>query len=347
MILAQEMITNHLPITLSRVCIIGNGEQSRIVQSYLQQIQPPIVLVGIVLLSGEQYSLDDEQFPPLLGKFDDMGEIVKNNDIQQIIIALDNQDHEALIHIGDECSRIGLRVYLVSDLLDCVAKCILGKNIDLPIFPFSSKVERNPIWETGKRVFDFIFSLSSILFTAPFWLIIALIIKLSSSGPVFYHRKVVGKHGKAFDIYKFRTMYHNNDDTIHKEYMKELITNRSERQTYKIIGDPRITKIGKILRRLSLDELPQFINVLKGEMSVIGPRACTIEEFQFYKEWHKCRTQVKPGISGLWQVKARNNVKYDDMVMLDLYYIQHRSYLLDARLILETIPAMFSGKGAK
>ena len=339
---SRNMLAEHK----QRICIVGTGKQSETVQELLLQHKKlSISLVGKILAPGERLPENNRDMCPLLGTFDDLSKIVEDNGIQQIIIASDNQDHEILLKLGDRCWELGLLVYFVSDLLCRVSRCIHKKEMDIPILPLTP-ISRGVIGCAGKRIFDLVFSLSIITFTFPVWFAIVIAIKMSSPGPVLYRRKVVGNHGEIYSIYKFRTMYHKNNDKIHEEFMKELITNGSDLETYKITDDPRVTFVGRILRKLSLDELPQFLNVLKGDMSVIGPRQCTIEEFQYYKDWHKRRIEIRPGITGLWQVRARSKVDYDEMVMLDLFYIYHRSWLLDLRIILETIPVMLNGNGA-
>lgn len=284
--LARWLFRSIPAITQSRVCIVGNGKQSRAVQElFLQQEQPSAILVGTVLMPEEQRVENDNQLFPLLGTFDELNRIVKDKGIQQIIIASDAQEHEALLKLGDKCQQLGLSVHFVSDLLRNASKYALDKEMDIPIFSFPS-IERGIVWETGKRIFDFVFSLFVIILTSLPWLVISVAIKLSSAGPVFYRREVVGKHGKTFTFYKFRTMCHKSDDTAHQEYMKELITKGTSpdlslgKQVYKITKDPRITSAGHLIRKFSLDELPQFLNVLKGDMSIVGPRPCNTEEFQ-------------------------------------------------------------------
>jgi lipopolysaccharide/colanic/teichoic acid biosynthesis glycosyltransferase len=185
-----------------------------------------------------------------------------------------------------------------------------------------------------------------LLVAGPFMATIALLIKRDSPGPVFYRREVVGKDGKTFKMYKFRTMDDRNDQSQHLAFMERFIRGKVTNEFY-LKEEKRVTKIGAVLREYSLDELPQLWNVLKGEMSLVGPRFCSIEEYRFYKPWHKKRTAVKPGITGIWQVRARSAVSYDDMVTLDIYYIENMSIWLDLELLLRTLPVVFSGKGSR
>ncbi len=204
-----------------------------------------------------------------------------------------------------------------------------------------------------KRAIDIVFSLFIMSFGFPFFLLIATLIKLTSEGPVLYVQERIGKDRKPFRFYKFRTMVVDSNDAPHRDFTENFIKGnmRSEmddgsgRPLFKLKSDPRVTSIGKFLRRTSLDELPQFFNVLKGEMTIVGPRPPLSYELDLYKEWHKGRLAVKPGLTGLWQVSGRSTVPFDEMVMLDLYYIENWSLLLDLKIILRTIPVMLFGSG--
>jgi lipopolysaccharide/colanic/teichoic acid biosynthesis glycosyltransferase len=186
------------------------------------------------------------------------------------------------------------------------------------------------------------------------FLAIAIAIKLTSKGPVLFKQKRVGQYGVGFTFLKFRSMRFLNDPKIHQEYVKRLIAGKDDCKqadgnggAYKLQHDPRITPLGRFLRRTSLDELPQFFNVLRGDMSLVGPRPPIPYETEVYDIWHRRRFfEVKPGITGLWQVKGRSKVKFDDMVRLDIQYTREWSLGLDLKILLETPGALFFGKGA-
>ncbi len=206
-----------------------------------------------------------------------------------------------------------------------------------------------------KRAVDIFGSLVCLLLSAPIMMIIALAIKLTSKGPAIFRQTRLGYQGKTFSFLKFRTMYVNNDDRIHREYLEKLIEGRhneintgdAKRPYYKIKDDPRITPLGKILRRSSLDELPQLFNVLMGHMSLVGPRPPIPYEVDKYQTWHKKRVlNVRPGITGLWQVSGRSQTTFDEMVRLDLYYAYNWSLWLDCKIMLQTLQAILSTKGA-
>lgn len=209
---------------------------------------------------------------------------------------------------------------------------------------------------TVKRSLDILGSLTALVLLVPVFVAVAVVIKLSSRGKVFFSQRRVGLYGKTFTFLKFRSMYSANDPSIHREYVKRLIVGVAESEMtpaggeapiYKLTNDPRVTPVGRFLRRTSLDELPQFWNVLKGEMSLVGPRPPVPYEFEVYDVWHKRRLlEVKPGITGLWQVGGRSRVTFDEMVRLDLRYARSWSLGLDLKILLQTPRAMFSGEGA-
>jgi lipopolysaccharide/colanic/teichoic acid biosynthesis glycosyltransferase len=202
-----------------------------------------------------------------------------------------------------------------------------------------------------KRAFDVLFALAVIVLGLPFYGLIAALIKLTSEGPVLFVQDRVGKDGRPFKFYKFRTMLVDNNDSEHRNFAEDFIKGRlmSEsaegKRVFKLQNDPRVTSIGRFLRRSSLDELPQFINVLRGEMTLVGPRPPLSYELAHYKEWHRGRLVVRPGLTGLWQVSGRSTVPFDEMVMLDLYYIENWSLALDVKIIVRTIPVMLFGFG--
>lgn len=207
-----------------------------------------------------------------------------------------------------------------------------------------------------KRIMDIIGSIVAIILFAPVILIIAIAIKLTSKGPVFFRQERIGQHGKPFVLLKFRSMFMNNDTSVHQEWFQNFYTGNAQRHktdddngngTFKLPNDPRVTSLGRLLRRTSMDEVPQFFNVLKGEMSLVGPRPPIRYEVDAYKAWHRGRIlQAKPGITGLWQVNGRSRVAFDDMVRLDLKYARTWSIWLDIQILLKTPAAVFFGEGA-
>ena len=206
-----------------------------------------------------------------------------------------------------------------------------------------------------KRVMDILGSSMALILLSPILLAIAIAIKLSSPGPVLFRQKRFGQYGVPFTCLKFRSMHAVNDSQIHVEYVKRFVAGNIEPQAmetngkaiYKLTNDPRLTRVGRFLRKTSLDEVPQFLNVFRGEMSMVGPRPAVPYEFEAYDVWHRRRLlEVKPGITGLWQVNGRSRVPFDEMVRLDLRYATTWSLWLDLKNLLQTPQAVFSGEGA-
>ncbi len=205
-----------------------------------------------------------------------------------------------------------------------------------------------------KRVIDLVGAGLGAIVTAPLMLGVAMAIKLDSPGPVFFRQERVGVGGRRFKVWKFRTMTHNAPDTLHREYMAEMLqgdenatlrTDGNGRPVFKMVDDPRVTRVGHFLRRASLDELPQFFNVLAGNMSLVGPRPPVPYEFDAYDHWQYDRMQVRPGITGLWQVSGRSRLSYRQMCELDLDYVSRWSVWLDLRILLRTIPVVLFNSG--
>jgi exopolysaccharide biosynthesis polyprenyl glycosylphosphotransferase len=253
----------------------------------------------------------------------------------------------------DQVAKVLISVHLFPESWDGDRS---GRVADLKLYPdLSQQASRKRIPLFVKRVIDIAGSSLLLLVLLPLWTAIALAIKLTSKGPVIFRQERLGQFGTRFNCLKFRTMYTNNDSRIHKEYVQKFISSSrkkakptdDERAIYKITDDPRVTPLGGFLRKTSLDELPQFWNVLRGEMSLVGPRPPVPYEFQVYDIWHRRRIlEVKPGITGLWQVNGRSRTRFDEMVRLDLQYTQSWSIWLDLRILVATPRAVFSGEGA-
>jgi lipopolysaccharide/colanic/teichoic acid biosynthesis glycosyltransferase len=257
----------------------------------------------------------------------------------------------------DQFSRIKFSFHWFPDNWD-------PQNPDRPsnptLYPDLEKREKtNRFGRATKRMIDIVGSLSLLLLLSPVLAMIAAAVKLTSRGPVLFRQKRIGEHGTPFTFLKFRTMHDNNDAAEHKEYVRQLIAgeavkhptngngNGNDGGIFKLTNDRRITRMGSFLRRSSLDELPQLVNVLHGEMSLVGPRPPLPYEVEAYATWHRRRLlEAKPGITGLWQVYGRGRLEFDDMVRLDLRYARHCSPWLDLKILLHTPRAVISGEGA-
>lgn len=280
-----------------------------------------------------------------LGSLAEIDAIVQHLEIDEIIIAESDVTHHALLDIIDQAQQTRAEVRLVSELYNIIPeKVLLEKYLGVPIVKMPQNYD-NPLFSVYKRAFDVALTVAGlILFFIPL-LLIAMVIKLTSKGPVFYNHTRIGKDCKPFQFYKFRTMYAGSDDSSHRAFVSDLIQGEAPGEVKKIANDPRVTPIGRFLRKTSLDELPQLLNVLKGEMSLVGPRPCMPYELEQYQAWHRRRLSVLPGCTGLWQVAGRSAVDFNDMVILDLFYIDNMSPLFDLRIILRTLPVMLLAKG--
>jgi lipopolysaccharide/colanic/teichoic acid biosynthesis glycosyltransferase len=301
--------------------------------------------------------------------------------IRETDIAGWSRDHSALGVIfaelgpGDKASILGaLRAKMTAVLQSALPADRLRQiNVSFHCFPddwkpddprrrladlYPDLVEREEAQRVSralKRGIDFLGSMAALIVLAPTLLLVAIAIKLSSPGPVLFRQTRIGQYGVPFTCLKFRSMQAVNDAQIHKEYVKRFIAGDVEARpsdgngkvVYKLTKDPRLTPIGTFLRKTSLDELPQFLNVLAGQMSLVGPRPPIPYELEAYDIWHRRRLlEVKPGITGLWQVNGRSRLRFDDMVRLDLRYATTWSVWLDIKILLRTPYAVFSGEGA-
>lgn len=295
----------------------------------------------------------DKKLPPgtpvirqlhVLGSFEQLDRIIAQNNVEELILASSAiSSRDKLMEIFRRYGVSGnVNVRMSSGLYE-----IITTGLNVREFAYVPLVGINKVRLTGvdqalKFALDYFLTLAGLILISPFLLIIALAVKLDSPGPVIYRRRVLGMNGREFDAFKFRTMYVNGDEILkdYPELEEELA------QNHKLKQDPRITRVGRILRKSSLDELPQLFNVLKRDMSLVGPRMITREETNKYSKWKINLMTVRPGITGLWQVSGRSDVSYEDRVRLDMYYIRNWSIWLDLQLLLRTIPAVFWGHGA-
>jgi len=281
-------------------------------------------------------------------------------------IVLDNDNKEALSTIlsrigallrekldTDQFSRVKFSFHVFPDDWD-------SQDPERPSNPtlypdLEKRQQSNRLGRATKRMIDVLGSLSLLALLSPVFLAIAVAVKLTSEGPVLFRQKRIGEYGTPFTFLKFRSMCTDNDSSQHKEYVRQLIAGQAAKQptdgngegVFKLTNDPRITPVGSFLRRTSLDELPQFLNVLRGEMSLVGPRPPVPYEVEAYATWHRRRLlEAKPGITGLWQVGGRSRVGFDDMVRLDLRYARNCSPWLDLKILMQTPKAVIAGNGA-
>lgn len=263
--------------------------------------------------------------------------------INEIIFSKSQISNDEILKISGICEDFGIDFRFVPDVLELTrGEIVIDEFLGLPVFRFKSISLYG--WNFFiKRLMDVVISILIFSMFAVPLIIIAMLIKISDGGSVFFlHRNMVGYRWSGFSIFKFRTMMPSPEKKFSKDELLYLSTRRGEKAKY----DPRVTKIGRFLRRFSLDEIPQFINVLRGEMSIVGPRPQTFVEAGTFDSIGKRRFKVLPGITGLWQTKGRKNLSYEEMLRLDVYYLENWSIALDLRIILSTIPAILTGRGA-
>jgi exopolysaccharide biosynthesis polyprenyl glycosylphosphotransferase len=288
----------------------------------------------------------------VLGNAEEL-KILKNDKlVDEVIVAIDNIEYSRIFSILDYCNKIEMNVKLTSELFNDIHQLIETEVYSgIPIIDLSNKVNNNNIViNIIKKMTDIIGAMVGLILLSPLFVIISILIKNSSPGKIFYKQVRIGKNGKPFMFYKFRSMYLSKDgDRQRERVMIEFMKNGSNQNSEdtKIVNHERVTKIGRFIRKTSLDELPQLINVLKGDMSLVGPRPCLLYEYKHYDEWQKRRLSVLPGCTGVWQVSGRSKVSFRDSIVLDIYYVNNVSPWFDLQLILKTFPVMLFGRGGR
>lgn len=338
----------------TKVLIVGAGRTGKYLKGLLEdQRWRGIDVVGFL----------DDRYPdqikknsgfnvPILGKASDFEKVVKQNRVNEIYIAIPSE-RKKVKELIEEAYEARIGVNIVPETFDLLMREMKFANIGsltiAKLFtPTLSKGER-----FIKRLEDLAFASLGLAILSPLMGLIAVATKRTGPGPIIFKQERLGKNGEPFQFYKFRSMYTGADanDTKHREYIKELIKNDKVAdkggKVYKLTADKRITSVGRIIRRYGFDEIPQLWNVLKGEMSLIGPRPPLPYEYEEYEEFHKKRLVVKPGITGLWQVSGKSLLSFDQMIMLDIRYINEWSIWLDMRILLETIPLILKGWGGE
>ncbi len=325
---------------VTRLLIVGAGENARaIMRALVARPDLGYQVVGFVDDDPVKAQTDIGRYTAL-GTLDQLDHIMTTHQADEVIITLPWVSYDRIVQVMSRCQRDRIRVRVVPDLFQMTLRNVVVEEINgVPLLGLAAPALRE--WELVlKRICDVVISLLLLLILAPAMGLIALAIVIDSPGPVLFKQKRVGRAGEEFVIYKFRTM------CVGAEGMQQTLASQNEASgpLFKMRDDPRRTRVGKVLRH-GLDELPQFLNVLKGEMSLVGPRPPVPSEVEQYESWHRKRLDVRPGITGLWQVSGRSDLPFDEMVLLDLYYIENWSPLLDMRILLRTVPVVLVGKG--
>ncbi len=338
-ILRSGNINEHSQI---KILIAGTDERARqvgrLVESYKMW---GYHVVGYLSSEEDQNSSQDLE---VVGSLKDLPHLLYEHVVDEIIFAgTQRKNLEEFEELVELCQDLGIRIRVATDfLLNLTSEVSLEYLESLPMLTFST-VPDDTIGILAKRVVDVLVASVLLVGFSPFALITGAFIKLTSSGPIFYTQVRCGLYGRKFKLVKFRTMIEGAEDKLWE--IKHL--NEMEGPVFKMRNDPRVTPLGRVLRKFSVDELPQVWNVLKGEMSIVGPRAPLLEEVQHYTTKQRRRLSVKPGITCLWQVSGRNDIDFNRWMELDLEYIDNWSFWLDIRIMLKTIPAVFTARGAR
>ncbi len=337
-----EGILRRRGIGVERVLIVGAGEVGRaVMRTILADPGLGYQIIGYLDDDPVKGNNDLGRFKGL-GAIDNLASILTSEPVDEVIVSLPWMYHRKIMQIVDECERSGKRVRVVPDVFQQRMQHVdLDTLHGIPLIGVEPRsLSRSAL--VSKRIVE----LAVIILCSPFLAIlfgvIALAIKLDSPGPVLYKQRRVGKDGREFDVIKFRSMVHNADEL--KAHLADL--NEADGPLFKIRDDPRVTRVGWLLRRSSIDEFPQFINVLRGEMSIVGPRPGTPEEVAQYEPWQRARLKVNPGLTCLWQVNGRSDLPFDEGCLLDIYYIENWTLEMDFQIMLQTIPRILVGAGA-
>lgn len=349
-----QTLVRRKQINLIPTLVVGRGhEASLFIREMRERPALGYRVIGVVDTQIVDPNQADYEGVPVVGTLEELPEAIRDSGANEVIIADPQVSGDALFEVMMRCGRRrGVEFRIAPSLFNCLPR---KTEIDqIGVLPMI-RLFREPLSSGArilKRTFDLVTSALAITLLFPFWLLIALLIKLDSKGPVFYTQERVGMDGRLFLVYKFRTMVAGADSELHREYQRAFIAGRAEanlgdeqKPTYKLLADPRITRVGKVLRKISLDEVPQLLNVLLGDMSIVGPRPPIPYEVEAYELWHRKRLDMKPGVTGLWQVSGRNRLPFEEMVRLDLFYIENWSLLLDLKIVLRTTFVMLGREG--
>jgi exopolysaccharide biosynthesis polyprenyl glycosylphosphotransferase len=325
-----------------RALVIGDQETGARIVRTLQRHPAYYHLAGTLSDVG----IETEGLP-VLGRNIDLDRVLTEHEIDEVLIALPSVEPHEVVGMVGVCMARGVDWKVVPYAFDMIWDRTHIDVVDgLPLIGMKGPRLVGQSWAL-KRAFDLVLGGLSLMIAAPIMAIVAVAIRLSSSGPVIYAQERVGLNGKPFTLLKFRSMRADSDTAVHKDFTSDWIRGRTggDGQGHKIDRDPRITWVGSLIRKTSLDELPQLWNVIRGDMSLVGPRPPIQYEVDRYTEWHKRRLSVPPGVTGLWQVSGRNGLSFDEMVDLDVKYIEQWSLGQDVSILLKTLPALVLDRG--
>lgn len=325
----------------TRLLVVGSGRLGKMVMQHIAG-NPNLGYNIVGFLHDMSETPGDFGRFKMLGTIDELGNVIRSMWVDEVIIALPAHMHQYAIRSVKLCERLGASFKLIPDLYEMNLSRIDMESIEgIPLIGIK-QISLNSVQRLIVRAVDISVALLALLIGSPLWLAIALIIRLTSEGPIIYRSTRIGLKGREFTFYKFRSMYQDADQRL----AHLLAQNEAQGAFFKMKEDPRITSIGKFLRKTSLDEIPNLFDVLKGDMSLVGPRPPLPREVEQYEEWQKGRLAIKPGMTGLWQVSGRSNLSFDEAVLMDLYYIENWSMRLYFQILLRTVPAVLFSRGA-
>ncbi|MBP6874839.1 MAG: exopolysaccharide biosynthesis polyprenyl glycosylphosphotransferase [Candidatus Eisenbacteria bacterium] len=343
------------PVHPRRVLILGDGaEARRLAAALAQEASEELFITGFASLADSDARGPRPWARFSLASWSEARELADALAVDEVLIATDRISRGEAVSLAFALAPLSIRTSVMPRLCRMQVE---GTPIDrarsVPLTRLGPNRRRG--WENAlKRGTDLLLASLAVLLLLPVLLLIALAVKSTSRGPVLYAQTRVGRNGRPFRMYKFRSMKAANDDSHYRDYIATLVKegnaagrDAAGRPVYKLMDDPRVTVIGKIIRATSMDELPQLINVLRGEMSLVGPRPCLPFEYELYEEWQRGRLDTIPGMTGLWQVSGRNLLSFEEMVLLDLFYVANWSFPLDLKILWSTIPEVISPGGAK
>lgn len=343
--LTLEIITGRLRargIGVDRVLIVGAGEAGRMVMRIIAARPELGYQVAGFLDDDDRRGATDLGRMKALGGLDNLTSVLESENISEVIIALPWMYHRKIVSLVEQAEQMGVRARLVPDLFQLtLSRVEVDDSLGIPLIGARPAAIRGGSLVL-KRALDIVVSSLFLAAALPVMGLVALAIKLDSPGPVIFAQTRLGKDGRPFTCYKFRSMRQRADE----EKQALLHLNEADGPLFKIRDDPRCTRVGRILRRTSIDEWPQFVNVLRGEMSLVGPRPPLPAEVEKYQAWQRQRLSVTPGLTGPWQVSGRSDVSFDEMTLLDIWYAENWSVGLDIKIILKTIPVVLLGRGA-
>lgn len=329
-------------VGLKRVVIVGAGEVGRrVMRTIVARADLGYQIVGYVDDNPDKGEGEIGRFKGL-GPIDNLARVIDSENVDEVIVTLPWTYHRRILTVLRECERRNVVARIVPDLFQLSLSRVEVSDLGgVPLVSVNEITFSHPAL-LFKRITDVIGALFCLVLGLPLWGIIMLAIWLDSPGPIFFLQQRVGKGRRPFTMFKFRSM--KRDAEAELEALRQY--NEADGPLFKMRADPRLTRVGAFLRRTSLDELPQILNVLRGEMSLVGPRPPVPAEVEQYQPWHMQRLMVPPGMTGLWQVSGRSELTFDEMVLLDLYYIEHWSPWLDLAILLRTVPQILLGNGA-